>query len=62
MPQGISRRPLTAECRVQSQANTCGICGNKVVLGHIFLAALPLSDVTIIPAMFHPNSSFTGTT
>jgi hypothetical protein len=39
-----------------------GFVVNKVVLWHIFLPTLPLSDDSIIPAMLHSNLSVTGTT
>ena len=32
MAQVVSRRPLTAEARVRSRANPCGICGSVITL------------------------------
>ena len=39
-----------------------GFVANKMVLGHVFLPALPLSNVSTIPTTFNPNSSVTGNT
>ena len=37
----VSRRPLTLEARVRSQASPCRICGRQVVLGQVFLRVRP---------------------
>ena len=50
----LSRRPLTAECCVQSQANPCGICGKQSYTGMgtgSFLGVKSGRGVTLTP---HP--------
>jgi hypothetical protein len=33
MAQVVNRRPLTAEARVRTRVNLCGICGGQIVTG-----------------------------
>jgi hypothetical protein len=47
--QALSRRPVTAEARVQSQARPCGICGARSGTGLRFF--FPSSSV--LPCQYH---------
>ena len=51
MAQAVSRRPLTAEVRVHSQASLFMV--DKAALGRDFLRALRFPPVRIIPTMLH---------
>lgn len=51
MGQSVSRRPLTTETRVRSQASACGINGGQKVLWQVFLPVLLLPPVSIIPPL-----------
>jgi hypothetical protein len=56
MAQGFSRLPITAEARVQSHVNACGICGGQSELGEDFLPVHRFSPVSIIPPIMHSHS------
>jgi len=49
MAQAVSRQPLAAEPRVCSLVSPCDICGGT----EVFLRALQLSPVSIIPPGLH---------
>jgi hypothetical protein len=60
MAQVVSRRPLTAEARVRSRVNSCGICGGQSGTGTGFS---PSSSVSPVNVSFHrcsPNSYHLG--
>ena len=42
MAKVVSRRPLTAEARVQSRVVPCGICGGQSGTGTDFSASTPV--------------------
>jgi hypothetical protein len=49
MAQAVSRRPLTAEARVSSRVNLCGICGRQSGIGTGFSPSSSVFPVNIIP-------------
>jgi hypothetical protein len=49
MAQAVSRRPLTAETRVRSRDNPCGIFGGRSGTGTGFPRVLRFSPVNFIP-------------
>jgi hypothetical protein len=52
MAQVVSRRPLTAEARVRSRVNPCGICGGQSGTGTGFsLSSLVIPGQYIIPPL-----------
>jgi hypothetical protein len=53
MAQAVSRRPLTAEARVQSRVSPCGICGGQNGTGTGFSLVLRLFPVNFIPPVLH---------
>jgi hypothetical protein len=58
MAQAVSRWPLPAEARVRVRAIPCGICVNKVALGHVFLRVprFPLStSFHLFNLVYHPG-------
>ena len=62
--QTLSRRPITAEERVQSQASPRGICGERNGTGcdFFFSGILLFIPVTIVPKFFHAHSFITDCT
>jgi hypothetical protein len=52
MAQAVSRRPLTAEARVQSRVSPCGICGGQSSTGTGFS---PITSV--VPCQFHSTGA-----
>jgi hypothetical protein len=52
MAQAVSRRPLTAEARVQSRVSPCGICGAQSGTGTGF----PTST-SVFPCQFHSTGA-----
>jgi hypothetical protein len=55
MAQAVSRRPLTAEARVRSRFNPCGICGGQsgTGTGPPPPRVLRFSPVSFIPTVLH---------
>jgi hypothetical protein len=51
--QAVSRWPLIAEARIQSQANPYEICGGHITCGQVFFRVLQSSRASIMPPMFH---------
>jgi hypothetical protein len=49
MAQVVSRQPLTAEARVRTRVNPCGICGEQSGTGTGFLRFFRFYPVIIIP-------------
>jgi hypothetical protein len=47
MAQAVSRRPLTAESRVRTRVNPCGICGGQSGTGTGFSPSSSVSPVNI---------------
>jgi hypothetical protein len=47
--QAVSHRSLTVEVCVHTSISPCGICVDKVALGHVFVWVLCFSHVSIIP-------------
>jgi len=62
MPQALSRRPLTAENRLQSHTSSCGAYGDKRPLQQALLRIHQFSRVSMIPTMLHIPSPITHTT
>jgi hypothetical protein len=58
MAQAVSRWPLTAEARVRTRVNPCGICGGQSGTGQVF------SEYFVFPCKYHstiaPYSSITA--
>jgi hypothetical protein len=52
MAQAVSRRPLTAEARVRSQVNPCGICGGQSGTGTGFSPS-----TSLLPCQFHSTGA-----
>jgi hypothetical protein len=52
MAQAVSGRPLTAESRVRTRVNPCGICGEESGTGTGFSPSSSDSPVNIIPPSF----------
>jgi hypothetical protein len=50
MAQAVSRRPLTAEARVDPGSVPVGFVVDKVALGQVFPRVLLFSPVTFIPS------------
>jgi hypothetical protein len=48
MTQVISRRPFTAEARVRTRANPCGICGGQSGNGTVFSPSF-----SVFPCQYH---------
>jgi hypothetical protein len=53
MSQAVSRRPLTAESRVDPGSVHVGFVVDKVVLGQVVLRVLRFSTVSFIPPVLH---------
>jgi len=51
--QSVSRRPVTVETRLRSQASPFEICGGQMVIGQGFLLVSPFSAVTFSPAVIY---------
>jgi hypothetical protein len=49
MAQAVSRRPLTAEARVQSRVSPCGLCGGQSGIGTDFFPP----STSVSPCQFH---------
>jgi hypothetical protein len=52
MAQAVSRRPLTAEARVQSRVTPCGICGGQSGTGTDFFPS-----TSVLPCQFHSTGA-----
>jgi hypothetical protein len=52
MAQAVSRRPLTAEARVQSRVSPCGICGGQNGTGTDFSPSN-----SVFPCQFHSTGA-----
>jgi hypothetical protein len=53
MAQAVSRRPSTAEARVRSEVNPCGVCGGQSGTGTGFSLSCRFSPVNFIPLVLH---------
>jgi hypothetical protein len=62
MAQAVSRWPLTAEARVRTRVNPCGICGGQSGTGTGFSQEFFAFPVSIIPPGFHTHVSSGGRT
>jgi hypothetical protein len=47
--QAVSRRPLTAEARIRTRVNPCGICDGQSGIGTGFSPSSSVFPVSIIP-------------
>ena len=52
MAQAVSRRPLTAETRIRSQASPCGICGAQSGTATGFS-----TSTSVFPSQFHSTGA-----
>jgi hypothetical protein len=53
MAQAISRRPVTAEARVQSRVSPCGVCGGQSGTGTGSSPSCRFSPVNFILLVLH---------
>ena len=58
MAQTVSRKRLTAEAWVQSQASSCGICGGQSGVGSTFLSPVSIIRLVLLVHYFVNDRSY----